>query len=188
MIEVSGLSRQVVVDDSCLSRQVLLYTVEPVLKHCPIGHKNVIFQARWSLVTGSFTLKYRNIWSFKIHDSGLATRRVSLYIYPMFCVVIAGLLTTVIRDYQPIPPVPHFDHFSGTGKSSDRETARLRKELEKLQMENASLRERNVNMAETAPIDLDVKDESKLKSSLIRSQRDVVSKTLQCITSLFLTV
>ncbi len=31
-------------------------TVEPVLKHCHIGHKNVVSQDRWSLVTGSLTL------------------------------------------------------------------------------------------------------------------------------------
>ena len=30
-------------------------TVEPVLKDCPIGHKNVVSQNRWSLVTGSVT-------------------------------------------------------------------------------------------------------------------------------------
>ncbi len=34
-------------------------TVEPVLKDHPIGHKNMVSQDRWSLVTGSFTLKCR---------------------------------------------------------------------------------------------------------------------------------
>ncbi len=33
-------------------------TVEPVLKDCPIGHRNMVFQDRQSLVTGSVTLKY----------------------------------------------------------------------------------------------------------------------------------
>ncbi len=33
-------------------------TVEPILKDCPIGHKNVVCQDRWSLVTGSVILKY----------------------------------------------------------------------------------------------------------------------------------
>ncbi len=36
------------------------YTVESVLKDHPIGHKNVVCQARWSLVTGSFVLKCRS--------------------------------------------------------------------------------------------------------------------------------
>ena len=35
------------------------YTVEPVLKDHSIGHKYMVSQGRWSLVTGSFTLKYR---------------------------------------------------------------------------------------------------------------------------------
>ncbi len=34
-------------------------TVEPVLKDHPIGHKDVVFQDRWSLVTGAIALKYR---------------------------------------------------------------------------------------------------------------------------------
>ncbi len=34
-------------------------TVEPVLKDHPIGHKNVVCQDRWSLVTGSVILKCR---------------------------------------------------------------------------------------------------------------------------------
>ncbi len=33
------------------------YTVESVLKDHPIGHKNVVCQDRWSLVTGSVILK-----------------------------------------------------------------------------------------------------------------------------------
>ncbi len=36
----------------------ILYTVEPFLKDCPIGHKNMVSQDRWSLVTGSVALKY----------------------------------------------------------------------------------------------------------------------------------
>ncbi len=32
------------------------YTVEPVLIDHPFGHKNMVSQDRWSLVTGSFTL------------------------------------------------------------------------------------------------------------------------------------
>ncbi len=35
-------------------------TVEPVLKDHPIGHKNVVGQDRWSLVTGSVVLKCRS--------------------------------------------------------------------------------------------------------------------------------
>ncbi len=53
-------------------RDQSLSTVEPVLKDHPIGHTNVASQHaqdRWSLVTGSITLKLglsdRNIWSFK---------------------------------------------------------------------------------------------------------------------------
>ncbi len=33
------------------------YTVEPALKDRPIGHKNMVSQDRWSLVTGSVALK-----------------------------------------------------------------------------------------------------------------------------------
>ena len=42
-------------------------TVEPVLKDHPIGHKNVVFQDRWSLVTDSVTctLKFWTFWPFK---------------------------------------------------------------------------------------------------------------------------
>ncbi len=40
-----------------------------VLKNHPIGHKNVVCQDRWSLVTGSVILKFRffcqNVWSIK---------------------------------------------------------------------------------------------------------------------------
>ncbi len=34
-------------------------TVEPILKNYPIGHKNMVSQDKWFLVTGSFTLKCR---------------------------------------------------------------------------------------------------------------------------------
>ncbi len=37
----------------------LIFTVEPVLKDHPICHTNVVSQNRWSLVTGSVTLKCR---------------------------------------------------------------------------------------------------------------------------------
>ncbi len=39
---------------------LLIYTIEPVLKDRPIGHKNVVCQDRWSLVTGSVILKSRS--------------------------------------------------------------------------------------------------------------------------------
>ncbi len=35
----------------------LWYTVEPVLEDHPMGHKNVVSQDRWSLVTGLTTMK-----------------------------------------------------------------------------------------------------------------------------------
>ncbi len=38
----------------------MVNTVEPVLKDHPIGHKNVVCQDRWSLVTGSAVLKCRS--------------------------------------------------------------------------------------------------------------------------------
>ncbi len=41
---------------------VLSNTVEPVLKDHPIGHKNVVCQDRWSLVTGSVILKCRSFY------------------------------------------------------------------------------------------------------------------------------
>ncbi len=36
-------------------------TVKPVLKDHHIGHKSMVFQDRWSLVTGSFTLMCRTV-------------------------------------------------------------------------------------------------------------------------------
>ena len=38
----------------------IMYTVEPVLKDHSIGHKNVVCQDRWSLMTGSIILKCRS--------------------------------------------------------------------------------------------------------------------------------
>ncbi len=40
-----------------LYQDIYMCTVEPVLKDRPIDHKNMVSQDRWSLVTGSFTLK-----------------------------------------------------------------------------------------------------------------------------------
>ncbi len=34
-----------------------MYTVESAMKDRPIGHKNMVSQDRWSLVTGSVALK-----------------------------------------------------------------------------------------------------------------------------------
>ncbi len=61
------------------------HTVEPALKDRPIGHKNIAYIDRWSLVTGSVALKSgifcqgcgpsRQVVS---HESGLS-RQVSLY-------------------------------------------------------------------------------------------------------------
>ncbi len=39
---------------------IVTSTVEAVLKRHPIGHQNVVCQDRWSLVTGSVTLKCRS--------------------------------------------------------------------------------------------------------------------------------
>ncbi len=39
---------------------VRVFTVEPVLKDHPIGHKNVVCQDRWPMVTGSVILKCRS--------------------------------------------------------------------------------------------------------------------------------
>ncbi len=36
---------------------ILCSTVEPVWEDHPLGHKNMVSHDRWSLVTGSFTLK-----------------------------------------------------------------------------------------------------------------------------------
>ncbi len=48
----------------------VIFTVEFLLKGRPTGHKNLVFQDRWSLQRGSFTLKCigpsaKNMWSFK---------------------------------------------------------------------------------------------------------------------------
>ncbi len=53
---------------------ILPDTVEPVLKDHPIGHKNVVCQDRWSLVTGSVYRKCRSIcWRCMVcQDSGLS--------------------------------------------------------------------------------------------------------------------
>ncbi len=69
--------------------------VEPVLKDHPIHHANVVSQARWSLLTGSITLKCRTFYqeylSFK--TSGLSwqwslktgvTVLVHLHVQPLF--------------------------------------------------------------------------------------------------------
>ncbi len=68
-----------------------VYTVEPVFKGHPIGHKNVVCQDRWSLVWGSVILKcgsfcqncvvFQDRWS---HGSGLP-REVSLYRLLIHC-------------------------------------------------------------------------------------------------------
>ena len=45
----------------CINTQTIADTVEPVLEDRPIGHKNVVSQDRWSLVTGSVAMKYRTL-------------------------------------------------------------------------------------------------------------------------------
>ncbi len=40
--------------------QGVFYTVQPVLKDHPMGHKNLVCEDRWSLVTGSVMLKCRS--------------------------------------------------------------------------------------------------------------------------------
>ncbi len=40
-------------------RNLLIFTVEPVLKDLPIEHKYMASQDRWSLVAGSITLECR---------------------------------------------------------------------------------------------------------------------------------
>ena len=64
-----------------------MYTVEPVLKGHPISLENVVFQDRWSLVTGSIVLKIYDLpeksgLSRQVvsHGSGLS-RQVPLYIH-----------------------------------------------------------------------------------------------------------
>ncbi len=53
-----------------LQSSSLCITVEPVLKgYGPIGHKIAASRARWSLVTGSITLKCRTLWSVKTVDT-----------------------------------------------------------------------------------------------------------------------
>ncbi len=87
---------------TCNITNILLRdTAEPVLKGCPIGHKNVVSQDRWSLVTSSFALKGRTLrpklvvlqdrWS---HASGFS-REVSVYFRILFCAII-----------MPSPPPP----------------------------------------------------------------------------------
>ncbi len=53
----------------CLCDTSVTDTVEPLLKDHPIGHKYMVPQDRWSLVTGWVALKCRlsarSIWSFK---------------------------------------------------------------------------------------------------------------------------
>ncbi len=52
-------------------------TVEPVLKDHAVGHKNMVSQDRWSLVTGSVALKYGTL---------LLTTLTS---GPNFCMIVA---------------------------------------------------------------------------------------------------
>ncbi len=56
-------------------------TLEPVLKNHPMSHINVFSQDRWSLVTGSITMKYRTFRQeyLVFQDSGLSIQ-VSLYV------------------------------------------------------------------------------------------------------------
>ncbi len=78
--------------------------VEPVLKDHPIGHKNVVSQDRWPLVTGSITLKcgtfcqeylvFKDRWSFMVLVSQdrfycnvifvYKTYKTKIYIYSIF--------------------------------------------------------------------------------------------------------
>ncbi len=53
-------------------------TVEAVLKDCPIGHKNMVSQDRWSLVTGSYTLKCVTFYP-KNTDPSICSRQVVFY-------------------------------------------------------------------------------------------------------------
>ena len=48
----------------------LFTTVEPVLKSHRIGHSNIVSQDRWSLVTGSITLKYRTCQEYLVFKTG----------------------------------------------------------------------------------------------------------------------
>ncbi len=53
-----------------LVERVFMYTVEPVLKDCPTGHKNVVSQERWSLwwqvqLYWHVGPSDKNMWSFK---------------------------------------------------------------------------------------------------------------------------
>ena len=78
-----------------LADTINVYTVEPVLKDHPIGHRNVVCQDRWSLVTGSVIMKCtgrsfcrkcmvcQDRWS---HGSGLS-RQVSLYVLQFIYIV-----------------------------------------------------------------------------------------------------
>ncbi len=50
---------------------------EPVLKDQPIAYANVVFQGRWSLSTGSITLKHRLDLLPRVHVSGPSRQVVS---------------------------------------------------------------------------------------------------------------
>ncbi len=62
-------------------------TVEPVLTDPPppIGHRRMIFQVRWSLVTGSIALKFGTFWQdLTLRQVHGLSRQVSLYTLSRF--------------------------------------------------------------------------------------------------------
>ncbi len=73
------ISMQCICIPSWLSAVSSPYTVEPMLKDHPAGHKNMVSQDRWSFVTGSVALKcgtfcqeyvgLQDGWSFMAVDS-----------------------------------------------------------------------------------------------------------------------
>ncbi len=79
---------------------VLTYTVESALKDYPIGHKNMVFQDRWSLVTGSVALKCRlsarSMWSFK--TGGLSWQWSLKTGFPVY----TGPVYTAVSTLRPL--------------------------------------------------------------------------------------
>lgn len=92
------------------------YTVEPVLRDCRTGHKYMVSQGRWSLVTGSIALKYETFcqkhvvlqdrwspqqWPLKIHrnaDYGTLCNSVCSRKHLRYVTLTSSLTSYHVRD------------------------------------------------------------------------------------------
>ena len=77
------------VDKCCFS------TAEPVLRDRPIGHENTVSQDRWSLVTGSITLKCRSFCLCVVFQDRWSLKTVSTVITFLMAYMLKKILLTI---------------------------------------------------------------------------------------------